>query len=169
MAKTTKSEVNESTETKKTSKKFAPDDVIECRSVTYGELVLLGFKSKLLYTWANAGDVAYVEYQDLQALQSRKSKFLTEPLFIIEDEDLVKQWGNILQPVYDKIVEADLEAILQLPVTKLKSRLKSSPEGIKRSIKSLAAAQIISGELDSLNKIKAIDEVLGTDLKSTIS
>ena len=169
MAKTTKSEVNESTETKNTSKKFAPDDVIECRSVTYGELVLLGFKSKLLYTWANAGDVAYVEYQDLQALQSRKSKFLTEPLFIIEDEDLVKQWGNILQPVYDKIVEADLEAILQLPVTKLKSRLKSSPEGIKRSIKSLAAAQIISGELDSLNKIKAIDEVLGTDLKSTIS
>jgi hypothetical protein len=170
MAKTTtKTEVNESIESKKTPKKFAPDDTIECRSVTYGELVLLGFKSKLLYTWANAGDVAYVEYQDLQALQSRKSKFLTEPLFIIEDEDLVQQWGNMLQPTYSKIVEDNLEAILQLPVAKLKSRLKSSPEGIKRSIKSMAAAKIISGELDSINKIKAIDEVLGTDLMSTIS
>ena len=170
MAKTTtKTEINESTEPKKAPKKFAPDDVIECRSVTYGELVLLGFKSKLLYTWANAGDVAYVEYQDLQALQSRKSKFLTEPLFIIEDEDLVKQWGGMLQPVYSKIVEADLEEILQLSVAKLKSRLKSSPEGIKKSIKSMAAAKIMSGELDSLNKIKAIDEVLGTDLMSTIS
>ena len=166
---TKKTEVNEGTEVKKSVKKFAPDDVIECRSVTYGELVLLGFKTKLLYTWANAGDVAYIEYQDLQALQSRKSKFLTEPLFVIEDEDLVNQWSSILKPVYDKIVEEDLDAILKLPVGQLKTRLKNSPKGIQQSIKSLAAAKIVSGELDSLNKIKAIDEILGTDLMSTIS
>lgn len=153
----------------KPKKKFNPSDTIPCRSVTYGELVLLGYKSKLLYTWANAGDITDVEYQDLQALQSRKSKFLTEPLFIIEDEDLAAQWSGMLKPIYNKIKEEDLEELLSLSPAKLKSRLQSSPEGIQKSIKSMAAAKIASGELDSINKIKAIDEALGTELLSTIS
>lgn len=151
------------------TRKFEPAEAIPCRSVTYGELVLMGYKSKLLYTWANTGDVTYVEYQDLQALQSRKSRFLTEPLFIIEDEDLAAQWSNMLKPIYDKIQEEDLEEILKLSPSKLKSKLKSSPEGIQKSIKSMAAAKIASGELDSINRIKAIDEALGTELLSTIS
>lgn len=156
-------------EKKAQAKKFEPSEGIACRSVTFGELVLMGYKSKLLYTWANTGDVAYVEYQDLQALQSRKSKFLTEPLFIIEDEDLVSQWSNMLKSIYDKIDEEDMEQILKLPVAKLKSKLKSSPEGVQKSIKSMAASKIASGEFDSIARIKAIDEVLGTELLSTIS
>ena len=156
-------------EKKAQAKKFEPSESIPCRSVTFGELVLMGYKSKLLYTWANTGDVAYVEYQDLQALQSRKSKFLTEPLFIIEDEDLVSQWSNMLKPIYDKIDEEDMEQILKLPAAKLKSKLKSSPEGVQKSIKSMAAAKIASGEFDSIARIKAIDEALGTELLSTIS
>lgn len=146
------------------AKKFEPSDVIPCRSVTYGELILEGYKTKLLYTWANAGDVAYVEYQDLQALQSRKSKFLTDPLFIIEDQDLVEQWGNMLKPIYNKIVEEDIEQILELPVNQLKARINASPIGVKEAVKNMAAAKIIGGEFDSINKIKAIDEVLGTEL-----
>lgn len=153
----------------KPRKKFNPTDTIPCRSVTYGELILSGYKSKLLYTWANAGDVTDVEYQDLQALQSRKSKFLTEPLFIIEDEDLAAQWNSMLKPIYDKIQEDDLEELLKLSPSKLESKLKSSPEGIQKSIKSMAAAKIASGELDSINKIKAIDKALGTELLSTIA
>lgn len=159
---------NATTAPKAQVKKFDPSETIPCRSVTYGELVLMGYKTKLLYTWANAGDVAYVEYQDLQALQSRKSRFLTEPLFIIDDEDLVSQWSNMLKPIYSKIEEEDLEKILSLPAAKLKSRLKSSPEGVQKSIKSMAAAKIASGEFDSIARIKAIDEVLGTELLSTI-
>lgn len=154
---------------KAVNKKFEPTETIPCRSVTYGELVLMGYKSKLLYTWANTGDVAYVEYQDLQALQSRKSRFLVEPLFLIEDEELVSQWSNMLKPVYDKIQEDDLEELLKLAPAKLKSKLKNSPEGIKKSVTSMVAAKIASGEFDSIARIKAIDEALGTELLSTIS
>lgn len=151
------------------ARRFDPSETIPCRSVTYGELILVGYKSKLLYTWANTGDVAYVEYQDLQALQSRKSRFLTEPLFVIEDEDLVAQWNNMLKPIYSKIQEEDLEEFLKLSPSKLESKLKSAPEGIQKSIKSMAAAKIASGELDSINRIKAIDKALGTELLSIIS
>lgn len=163
------SEVETSTPVKKSApKKFAPTDTISCRSVCYGELILEGYKSKILYTWANAGDTTDVEYQDLQALQSRKSTFLTAPLFIIEDEDLVKQWSSMLKPIYDKIEEEDFDKILALPVSKLKSKLKVLPEGMKTSIKSVAAAKIQSGEFDSISRIKAIDEILGTELMSMI-
>ena len=153
---------------KKQARKFASDDMIPCRSVTYGELLLEGFKTKTLYTWANAGDVTDVEYQDLQSLQSRKSRFLTDPLFIIEDEDLVANWSSMLKPIYDKVEEANIEELLKLPVAKLKNKLKASPDGVKSSIKSMAAAKIISGEFDSLSRIKAIDEVLGTQLITMI-
>lgn len=163
-------EIVEQTEApaKKKAKKFAPGDMIPCRSITYGELLLEGFKTKTLYTWANAGDVTDVEYQDLQSLQSRKSRFLTDPLFIIEDEDLVENWSAMLKPIYSKVEEADIEELLKLPVAKLKNKLKASPDGVKSSIKSMAAAKILTGEFDSINRIKAIDEVLGTQLISMI-
>ena len=88
---------------KKESKKYAPNDRIECRSVTGGGLVLVGPKSQLLYEWVDYGDTTEVEFQDLQALQSRKSGFLVKPRFIIEDEELVEQWSSMLQPIYSKI------------------------------------------------------------------
>jgi hypothetical protein len=51
----------------------------------------------------------------------------------------------------------------------LKARLKTAPAGIQQAVKNLAGEQIMNGTLDSLAKIKAIDEVLGTDLKLYIS
>ena len=151
------------------TRRFDPNETFRCRSVCYGELILEGYKSKILYTWANCGDYADVEYQDLQALQSRKSHFLTDPLFIIEDEELVEHWGALLKPIYSKIEEEDIEQLLKLTPAQLKKKLKAMPDGIKESIKTMAAAKIMSGELDSLNRIKAIDEVLGTELMSMIS
>ena len=165
---TVKAEPQKKTTSKKNVRKFEPTETISCRSVCYGELVLEGYKTKMLYTWADYGDSADIEYQDLQALQSRKSAFLTKPLFVIEDEDLVEQWGSMLKPIYDKIDEADLEQLLKLTPTQLKKKLKGLPDGFKESVKTMAAAKIISGELDSLNRIKAIDEVLGTELMSMI-
>lgn len=166
-------EVKTETTTKKAApkaktRKFEPTETISCRSICYGELILEGYKSKILYTWANCGDYADVEYQDLQALQSRKSAFLTKPLFVIEDEELVEQWGAMLKPIYAKIEEEDIEQLIKLSPTQIKKKLKTMPEGIKESIKNMAAAKIVSGELDSINRIKAIDEVLGTELMSMI-
>ena len=65
----TANETKTKTEVKKASRKFAQDDLIPCRSITFGELLLTGTKSKLLYSWANYGDVTEVELQDLQTLK----------------------------------------------------------------------------------------------------
>lgn len=149
----------------KSSRKFAPDDMITCRSVTYGELLLTGIKSKLLYTWANYNDTTEVEYQDLQALKSTKSSYLFKPRFVIEDEELVEQWEKDFGDMYKNIIDIDVEDLFKLPLNQFKSKLKKSPKGVQQAVKNLAGEKILNGSLDSLAKIKAIDEILGTDLK----
>lgn len=149
----------------KAPRKFAPDDKIICRSVTFGELLLTGVKSRLLYTWANYGDTTEVEFQDLQALKSMKSSYLYRPRFIIEDEELVEQWCKDFGDMYKNIEDTDVENLFNLPLAQFKSKLKKTPKGVQQAVKNIAGEKILNGSLDSIAKIKAIDEILGTDLK----
>ena len=152
-------------ETKKVPRKYASDDMIPCRSITFGELLMTGKKSGLLYSWANHGDVTEVEFQDLQALKSIRSSYLFKPRFVVEDEELVAQWGNDFEKLYQDIVDVDVDALFKLPVAQLKAKLKKAPKGVQQAVKNIAGEKILNGSLDSLAKIKAIDEILGTDLK----
>ena len=163
VANETKEKSTESIPVEKVAKKYSPNDLIECRSVTGGELVLIGDKSKLQYTWSDYGDTAWVEYQDLQALQSRRAGFLTKPRFIIEDEDLVEQWGSMLKPIYDKINTQTIEDFFELPLSKFKAQLKIMPEGLKDAIKTKAVQMIQDEELYDIRKVREIDVAWGTD------
>lgn len=149
---------------KKSIRKFGPEDMITCRSITYGELLLTGKKSQLLYSWANYGDTTEVYFQDLQALKSTKSSYLFKPRFIIEDEELVEQWGKDFGDMYKNIEDVDAEDLLKLPANQLRSKLKKAPKGVQQAVKNIAGEKIMNGSLDSLAKIKAIDEILGTSL-----
>lgn len=148
---------------KKAPKKYAPSDLIECRSVTGGQLILIGPKSQLQYTWEDYNDTAYVEYQDLQALQSRKSGFLVKPRFIIEDEELVEQWGSMLKPIYNKVIAQSIEDFFSLPLNKFKAQLKVMPEGLQDAIKTKVVQMIKSDELYDIRKVREIDAAWGTD------
>jgi hypothetical protein len=148
---------------KKAPKKYAPNDVIECRSVTGGALILVGPKSHLQYEWEDYGDTAWVEYQDLQALQSRKSNFLLKPRFIIEDDDLVEQWGTMLNPIYNKVIDQTIEEFFELPLTKFKAKLTTIPDGLKDAIKTKAVQMIRSEELYDIRKVREMDAAWGTD------
>ena len=156
-------EVKAEKSVKNTPKKYAPTDVIECRSVTGGELILIGPKSQLQYTWADYGDTAWVEYQDLQALQSRRSNFLIKPRFIIEDNDLVEQWSTMLKPIYNKVTDQTIEDLFELPLTKFKAQLNIVPDGLKDAIKTKAVQMIESEELYDIRKVREIDAAWGTD------
>jgi hypothetical protein len=149
----------------KAPRKYEAGDMIPCRSITYGELLLTGSKSKLLYSWANYNDITEVEFQDLQALKSTRSSYLFRPRIVIEDEELVEQWGKDFKDIYDSIVDVDVEDMFKLPIAQFKSKLKKAPKGVQQAVKNIAGEKILNGSLDSLAKIKAIDEILGTDLK----
>ena len=173
MANNTKSKKNDVVEEtvnefqKNEPRKFAQDDMILCKSVTYGELLLPGKKSKLLYIWSNYGDTTEVEFQDLQALRSTRSAYLMNPYFVIEDEELLEQWPE-LKNLYDKVAALDVDNLFNLPINQFKKRLREIPVGFKDSIKNIAGEKIRNGSLDSIAKINALDEILGTELKLMI-
>lgn len=153
---------------KKTPRKYDMTEYIPCRSITYGELIVEGKKSKIIYSWADCGDVTMVEFGDLQALRSARSNFIFKPRFIIEDPELIEQWPE-LKPLYERLEQADINEIMNAPLAKFKSKLKSAPVGVQQAVKNLASSMILDGTLDSIAKIKAVDEILGTDLKLLIN
>lgn len=161
----------EKIEPKKIAKKFEANDMIQVRSITQGELLLPGKKSGLLYRWSAYGDITEVEYQDLYALKSSRSQYIYSPLFIIEDEDLLEdvRWKDV-KALYESMYEnEDLDAILRLSLASFKKTLKSLPTGMQNAVKIEIATRIDNGTFDSIQKIKAVDEIFGTDFITLIS
>lgn len=155
-----------SKDSKAESREYNAEDLIPCRSLTQGELILPGKRSGITYRWFAIGEVVEVEYQDLLALNSRRSSYLYGPHFIIEDEELLAQprWKG-LSPIYQKLCnEQDMDEILDLAPAQLKQSLLKFPDTYKKALAIEVATRIENGTYDSINRIKVFDEVLGTDL-----
>lgn len=144
--------------------KHDPSELILCRSVRFGELILIGPKTRMPYTWANEGDVREVEYQDLMSWRALRSRYLFDPMIIIEDEDLVEEWKADLGKIYDNVQAVDLKEMFRLPHRQFVSQLKKLPESMKPTVQNMAYSMIQDGTLYDLRTIKAIDEILHTEL-----
>ena len=155
--------------TKKVNKpKHDPNELVMCRSVRFGELRLIGPKTRMPYSWANEGDFREVEYQDLVSWRALHSPYLFAPMIIIEDEDIVEEWKTDLGKLYEGLQEIDLKEMFKLPNRQFIAKLKQLPEGMKSTVQNMAYTMIQDGTLYDLRTIKAIDEILGTELKMMI-
>lgn len=150
-----------------TKREFQPNDEISTTSVTAGELIMIGRKTGTLYRWADYGDTEMVEYQDLRAEKyNSKSRYMYDPLFVIDDEDVLEspEFKNVVE-VYNNILSVeDIDNVFNLDAMSFKRTLETLPKGLKNTMKVLAVTKIQDGTLDSIQKIKIIDSVLGTDL-----
>ncbi len=145
-------------------KEFKSNDRIKCTSITSGGLFMSGKKTGTLYSWVDAGDVAYIEYADLAAEVRTKGMYAFRPRFVVDDEDFIAQFPE-LDTLYASLYsKKDLNKILSLEPKKMASVIKGLPDGAKESIKSMAVSAIERGELDSINRIKVIDEIFGTNM-----
>lgn len=152
---------------KATRIKHDPDELILCRSVTFGGLNIIGPKTKMVYEWFNEGDVREVEYQDLASFKALRHRYLFEPFIVVEDEGLLEEWEE-LKSVYDKLKTVDLRGIFDLPQRQFVAQIKQLPLGVKTSVQNMAYSMIREGTLYDLRKIEAMDEILGTELKMMI-
>ena len=148
--------------------KHDPSELILCRSVRFGELRLIGPKTHMPYSWANEGDVREVEYQDLVSWRALHSRYLFDPMIIIEDEDVREEWKADLGDLYAGLNEINLKDMFKLPQRQFVSQLKRLPDSMKSTVQNMAYAMIQDGTLYDLRTIKAIDEILGTELKMMI-
>ena len=148
--------------------KHDPNELVVCRSVRFGELRLIGPKTHMPYSWANEGDFREVEYQDLVSWRALHSRYLFEPMIIIEDEDIVEEWKADLGKLYEGLQDIDLKEMFKLPYRQFVAKLKQLPDGMKSTVQNMAYTMIQDGTLYDLRIIKAIDEILGTELKMMI-
>ena len=154
------------------AKTFEPEDDVNCVSVTAGELIMIGKKTGNLYRWSNYGDTTMIEFQDLKAeIRNSNSKYIYSPLFMIEDEDVLElpEFANVAKSYEHAISIEEIDDFFNLPLQQFSSTLKTLPVGIKNTIKSIAVDKLESGSLDSLNKIKVLDEILGTELYNLLA
>lgn len=150
-------------------KKYKNTDLIPCRSIVSGGLYIEGNRSKILYSWADYGDVVEIEYQDLlYMVRTRANKDIYLPRIIIEDEEFVKQ-NKSLEELYNSLYSTkDIRDIIELPVNRMMAEIKKLPEGVKNSVKGIASTMIDAHQLDSVQKIKALDEFFGTQMLLTL-
>lgn len=160
--KTTEKSV-EKTETK-TKKKFEPSDMISCRSVCQGGLYLEGARTKMPYEWTDYGATEDVEYRDLVELVRTRSSYIFNPFFVIDNNDFVEEFPQLKKFYQENYSIKELAAILDLPVNEMVAQIKTLPKGALESLKSIAASQVSAGQLDSVRKIKELDNIFKTDL-----
>lgn len=148
----------------KEKRAFTNTDEIECESIVSGEMILEGIKSENLYKWAGRGEIIGVEYQDLVAAIRMNKRYITEPFLVIRDEDFLEKFPQI-DDIYKGMYSiADLQDVLvkTTPASMIET-IKTLPHGAQESIKNIAATLIKDGRVDSVKKIKALDEYFHTN------
>lgn len=145
-------------------RKFDQSDGILCVSITQGILNVEGARTKMIYRFSDYGDETEIEYRDLVGMIRSKDKAVFEPRFVVEDEDFIAEYPALKKFYDDEFSLQNIKEILTLPNDKMIEEINKLPHGAKDSLKSIAAEQVYTGEIDSVRKIKALDSVFGTDL-----
>lgn len=145
-------------------KKFKDTDMIRCVSCTAGKLVMVGMKTKDPYIWVSEGDTVDVPYIDIIAAIRSRSNYVYRPRFVIDDPDFIAQHKD-LDTLYSRLYsKSDLMSVFDMPAARMKKAITQLPDGVKETVKSLAITAIENGSMDSISKIKAIDEIFGTQM-----
>ncbi len=143
---------------------FKQSEGILCRSVVNGIVVMEGARSSMPYQWSGYGDEVEVEYRDLVAAVREKNGYVMNPWLIVLDDDFIAEYP-FLEDIYAKqYTTNDLADVLRLSVPQMLEEIEKMPTNVKKTIEGMAATWINDGRLDSVKKINALDEVLGTNL-----
>lgn len=149
---------------KKSIKKFNPDDMILCQSICVGQTFVKGFKSGTIYTFEALGAEEYIEYKDLVAAVRSKDSILFKPFIIVLDEDFINEQKTLKTFYENMYTPEDFEEFFKLRPNQMIEALNNMPVGIRETIKSMAVGKIQDGVFDSVARIKALDDYFGTKM-----
>lgn len=152
-------------ETENKERVYKDGDMIPCRSITVGQLFVEGAKTRTLYKWADYGYVEEMDYADLlYDIRSASNSYSNKPCFVIEDPELVSRFPK-LEDVYATLyTNGDFEELLSKDADTIQRIVPTLPKRAQESLKSYAATQIRNGQFDSMNKIRVLDEIFGTNM-----
>lgn len=161
-----KVEVAEKTvkEKEPTKKTFKQSEGVLCRSVVNGIVIMEGSRSSMPYQWSGYGDEVEVEYRDLVAAVREKNGYIMNPWIVVLDDDFVAEYPFLADIYAKQYTSNDLADVLRLSVPQMLEEIDKMPGSVKKTLSGMAATWVNDGRLDSVKKIKALDDVLGTNL-----
>lgn len=147
-------------------KKFEDTEEIPVLSIFPGTVVMVGKRTQNIYQWDEMGTIEYVEYQDLKAEAiNNKSTYLYDPLLIIQSQEFVESYENLVKLYANTYNDDELISIIKnSSAEELKDIIERLPVGLKNAVKTIVATMMQDGSLDSLSKIRVIDDIFGTEM-----
>lgn len=159
---------------KKRDYKFPDHVMIAVQSNTYGELIYVNQRTGARVSWKEIGDVQPVPMGELRDMRNTQRGFFSNNrIFIVgvEDEEYsdaapedVYKALMVSQYYKDVIDPNNFNSIFNLDPNELRIRLNRMSDGAKTNFVVAANEAIRRGRLDSLKKIRVIEECLGCEL-----
>ena len=142
------------------------NELITCRSTVSGRLIYrTGEKDKIV--WSDFGSERELEMGELIRMKGEHPKYLTDMLIVIDDEEAAEYLG--LKKLYEDLFELeDLDSLFEKSNKELEDLLPKLPSGLKKTLATHARRLVEERTLDSLSKIRLIEQALGTDLQMFI-
>ena len=149
-------------------KEIDRNELIACRSTTNGRLIYRSPRTQEKFTWSDFGSVEYLEMGELLTMKSSHPKFLNDVQLVIDDEEAADYLG--LNKIYDEMLQVDdLDSLFDKTNDELAVILPKLPNGLRKAVSTRARTLVEEDRLDSISKIKLIEQELGVDLQLFIS
>ena len=152
------------------------DDELLVKSNVFGGLLYINHKTGDETNWVDQGDIQPMSARDLKDMKAKQLSFFKENWISIIDSDDVDFDEYTINDIYDAlqvgryykdtVIPNDLDEIFTWSIDEMKTKIKLMPVTIRETIIIRANDKIKDGTLDSISKVKAIEEVLGCELAS---
>lgn len=156
----------EKSEKKKSKVEIPSNTIIPVKSGVHG---ILTYSSKKTYgyivDWDDYGSVEFLEYGELLSMRNTQRSFFENNWIFIEDtEDFTAEEiyrALAIDKFYSNIITGnDLDALFVMSPDDIKKTVSILSNGVKQNIAAVAKSKIESGEFDSINRIKALEQSL---------
>lgn len=161
---------------KKVKLSLKDDDELLVKSNVFGGLIYINHKTGDETNWVDQGDIQQMSVRDLKDMKAKQLSFFRENWISIVGSDDVDFDVYSINDIYDALqvgryykdtlIPEDLDEVFDWTVDEMKSKIKLMPVTIRETIIVRANDKIKDGSLDSISKVKAIEEVLGCELAS---
>lgn len=160
-------EINDDSQTKVTSKKIQirekidDNELITVRNATQGTLIYID-SDNCEIVWDEFGEEKELTMRELFIMKKKNILFFKENW--VEVNAIVLNALGVSSFYTNAISIDEYETLFNLEPEQLKERIENLPKSIKDSIGLRAIKLINDGVLDSMKKIKVLEEVLGYSL-----
>lgn len=168
--------IEKTAKSKKERLKLEDYDELSVKSNVFGQLIYINHKTGDETRWDNHGEVQTLTVRDLRDMKAKQLSFFKENWISIVDSPDVDLDVYSLEDIYEALqiknyykntaVPENLDDFFDWNADKIRKNYKLMPPTIRETLVIRANDKIKDGSLDSISKVKLLEEVFNCELTS---